>query len=127
LGWAAADFLAPQVGVATSAFNPTDPWLQNVLQAMGDALRGLLVGVGVGGLQWALWSQGWKGSRAWILAAVAEGAGSALLMGWLLDNTTLNSWLLLIVGLLANTRPLSAMVLLNLRRIPPVQSQQQAP
>ncbi|MGY2710811.1 protein kinase domain-containing protein [Thermostichus sp. MS-CIW-28] len=126
LGWAAADFLAPQVGVATSAFNPTDPWLQNVLQAMGDALRGLLVGVGVGGLQWALWSQRWKGSRAWILAAVAEGAGSALLMGWLLDNTTLNSWLLLIVGLLANTRPLSAMVLLNLRRIPTVQNQQQA-
>jgi hypothetical protein len=127
LGWVAADFLAPQVGVATSAFNPTDPWLQNALRAMGDVLRGLLVGVGVGGLQWALWSQRWKGSRAWILAAVAEGAGSALLMGWLLDNTTLNSWLLLIVGLLANTRPLSAMVLLNLRRIPPVQSQQQAP
>lgn len=127
LGWVAADFLAPQVGVATSAFNPTDPWLQNALRAMGDALRGLLVGVGVGGLQWALWSQGWKGSRAWILAAVAEGAGSALLMGWLLANTALNSWLLLIVGLLANTRPLSAMVLLNLRRIPPVQSQQQAP
>jgi len=126
LGWVAADFLALQVGVATSAFNPTDPWLQNALRAMGDALRGLLVGVGVGGLQWALLSQRWKGSRAWILAAVAEGVGSALLMGWLLANTALNSWLLLIVGLLANTRPLSATVLLNLRRIPAVQSQQQA-
>ncbi len=125
LGWVAADFLAPQVGVATSAFNPTDPWLQNALRTMGDVPRGLLAGIGVGGLQGALLSRRWKGSRAWILAAVAEGAGSALLMGWLLAGTTLNRWLLLMVGLLANTRPLSAMVLLNLRRIPPVQSQQQ--
>jgi len=123
LGWAAADFLAPPAGVAIS--NPTDPWLQNALRTMGDVPRGLLAGIGVGGLQGALLSRRWKGSRAWILTAALEGGGAALLMGWLLAGTTLNRWLLLMVGLLANTRPLSARVLLNLRRIPPVQSQQQ--
>ncbi|MFT0786420.1 protein kinase domain-containing protein [Synechococcus sp. H55.10] len=119
LGWAAADFLAPQVGMAIS---PTDPWLQNALRTMGDVPRGLLAGIGVGGLQWAILSRRWKGSRAWVLAAGVEGGGAALLMAWLLAGTTLNRWLLLSVGLLANTRPLSARVLLNLRRVPPVQN-----
>ncbi|MFS8856055.1 protein kinase [Synechococcus sp. H55.7] len=122
LGWVAADTLAPQVGVATFAFDPRDPWPQNALQAMASPLRGLLVGLGVGGLQGILLSRHGKVAWAWVLAAGVEGGGAALLMAWLLAGTTLNRWLLLSVGLLANTRPLSARVLLNLRRVPPVQN-----
>ncbi len=126
LGWVAADFLAPVLGMATSPFSPTDLLLENALQAMGNLPRGLLVGLCVGGLQWALLSQHWKGSWAWILATVAEGGLSALLIGSLMASTALNSWLLLSIGLLANTRPLSAVMLLNLQRIPAAQRKNQA-
>ncbi|MEN9222474.1 MAG: protein kinase [Thermostichus sp. BF3_bins_97] len=121
VGWMAADLLAPLLGMVSPTFNPSAPLLQNALQAMGNLPRGLLVGVCVGGLQWALLSQHWKGTWAWILAAVAEGGVSALLMGSLMAIPALNSGLLLILGLVTQTRPLSAIMLLNLRRLPAAQ------
>jgi hypothetical protein len=126
LGWVAADTL--EAGMATFAFDPRDPWLQNALQAMASPLRGLLVGLGVGGLQGILLSRHGKVAWAWVLAAGVEGGGAALLIHWLLAGSALSRWLLLLAGLLAHTRPLSALVLANLnwRRIPAVQNCQQA-
>jgi serine/threonine protein kinase len=125
-GLVAADTL--EAGMATFAFDPRDPWLQNALQAMASPLRGLLVGLGVGGWQGILLSRHGKVAWAWVLAAGVEGGGAALLIHWLLAGSALSRWLLLLAGLLAHTRPLSALVLANLnwRRIPAVQNCQQA-
>ncbi|MEN9232240.1 MAG: protein kinase, partial [Thermostichus sp. DG02_5_bins_236] len=121
LGWVGAEFLAPLLGLNILDWIVVDPLPQGTVLAMSSVSRGLLVGIGVGGLQWALLSQHWKGTWAWILATIAEGGLSALLLGWLLSGLGLNSWVVLGIGLLANTRPLSAIMLLNLRRIPVAQ------
>ncbi|MCJ2544276.1 protein kinase domain-containing protein [Thermostichus vulcanus] len=121
LGWVGAEFLAPLLGMDILDWIVVDPLPQRAVLAMSSITRGLLIGIGVGGLQWALLSQHWKGTWAWILATIAEGGLSALLLGWLLSSLGLNSWVVLGMGLLANTRPLSAMMLLNLHRIPAAQ------
>ncbi|MFQ3585545.1 MAG: protein kinase [Cyanobacteriota bacterium] len=121
LGWVGAEFLAPLLGMDILDWIVVDPLPQRAVLAMSSVSRGLLIGIGVGGLQWALLSQHWKGTWAWILATIAEGGLSALLLGWLLSSLGLNSWVVLGMGLLANTRPLSAIMLLNLRRIPAAQ------
>ncbi|MGQ9836941.1 MAG: protein kinase domain-containing protein [Cyanobacteriota bacterium] len=123
LGWVGAEFFAPLLGIVIRDWNGVDPWPQGALLAMSSVSRGLLTGIGVGGLQWALLSRHWKGSWAWILATTTEGGLLALLLGWLLFGLELNSWVALGIGLLANTRPLSGIVLLNLRRIPAAQPQ----
>jgi serine/threonine protein kinase len=112
VGWLATDLLAPQVEGVIPVLDPNDPWIQRILPAMASPLRGLLVGLGVGGLQGILLARQGKVAWAWLLAAGAEGGGAALLMGLLLASSAGNPWLLLLAGLLASTRPLSALVLL---------------
>ncbi len=111
LGWLAADLLPLQGGRAIPVFDPSDPWLQRALLAMANPWRGLLVGLGVGGLQGILLTRQGKVDWAWLLAAGAEGGGAALLMGLLLASSAWSPWGMLLAGLLTSTRPLSALVL----------------
>ncbi|MEN9202746.1 MAG: protein kinase [Thermostichus sp. DG_1_6_bins_120] len=118
LGWVGAEELAPLVGVTPVNWMAGDPWPQRAVLAMSSVFRGLLVGLAVGGLQWSVLSQYWRSSSIWILAAIAEGVGSALLLAAFLSGLEFNSWLLFGMGLLANTRPLSAVILFSWQGIP---------